>query len=293
MRVLITGSHGQLGKSLSKELCDSRIEFLALSRSELEIRSVSEVNAALDRFKPNYIVNTAAFTNVDRAESEGFECEDINARGPSVLAEACHRNKITLIQISTDYVFDGNKTTPYNEDDIVNPINNYGKSKALGEFNVEKALKNDYYILRTSWLYSEFGKNFAKTIARKAIESKAVVNVVSDQFGQPTFAGDLSLQIIKIMSQKPEAGIYNATNSGVASWFEFAQCIFEELGEDRDRVQPVSSSEIQSAAARPRYSVLSHKKWDKSGIAPMQDWRESLRRNIGFIGESVKGFKNS
>ena len=138
MRVLITGSHGQLGKSLSKELCDSRIEFLALSRSELEIRSVSEVNAALNRFKPNYIVNTAAFTNVDRAESEGFECEDINARGPSVLAEACHRNKITLIQISTDYVFDGNKTTPYNEDDIVNPINNYGKSR-----NVCRALPTD------------------------------------------------------------------------------------------------------------------------------------------------------
>ncbi len=289
MKVLITGSQGQLGKSLSRVLDERGVEYLALSRNELDIRSTADVNLVMNRFRPQYLVNAAAFTNVDRAEIEGAECESINAVGPKILAGASERYGCTLIQISTDYVFDGKKNTPYLEEDVVNPINHYGRSKVLGEINVKDILKENFYILRTSWLYSEFGKNFAKTMIKKALASNEIVQVVTDQCGQPTFAGDLSNQIFEIMTKKPEWGVYNATSSGAASWFEFAKYIFEEIGEDGDRVQPITSKELQLTAERPRYTVLNQDKWQRNGMSPIQNWQKSTHDNIGLISQSLKG----
>jgi dTDP-4-dehydrorhamnose reductase len=292
MKILVTGSKGQLGNSLSDTFDSLGIECFSFPRTELDIRDSKNVNAVVRKVKPNYIINTAAFTDVDRAESEAVECESVNSLGPRVLAEASLEHGCTLVQISTDYVFDGKKGAPYHEHDVRNPINTYGKSKALGESNIEEVLKDNYYILRTSWLYSKYGKNFAKTMAKKALESKETVRVVADQFGQPTFAGDLSSQIHKMLDESPAFGIYNATNSGVATWFDFAQCIFEELGEDKNRVLPISSSEFERAASRPQYSALADGKWIQSGLEPLPEWRKSVVENIHLIAESLQSLDN-
>jgi dTDP-4-dehydrorhamnose reductase len=289
MKVLITGSNGQLGRCLTQELDALGITKFAFSRNDLDIRNEIDVRSTVREFKPDYIVNSAAFTAVDKAESEYHEVNQVNSIGPLNLAIAAKENNCRLIHISTDYVFDGDKKEPYSEENPTNPVNVYGRTKVEGEENIKGVLQDNYYIFRTSWLYSEHGRNFAKTMVKKALETKDLVSVVADQYGQPTYAGDLAIQLIKVMQQSPEFGIYNATNSGETNWYEFARMIFVSIGENENRIKSLSSNEYITDAVRPKYSVLTNNKWQSTTISPMRDWGLALNENIGKICASVKG----
>jgi dTDP-4-dehydrorhamnose reductase len=289
MKVFITGSNGQLGRSLTQKLDALGITKFAFSRNDLDIRNESDVRSTVREFKPDYIVNSAAFTAVDKAESEYHEANQVNSIGPLNLAIAAKENNCRLIHISTDYVFNGDKKEPYSEEDPTNPVNVYGRTKVEGEENIKGVLQDNYYIFRTSWLYSEHGRNFAKTMVKKALETNDLVSVVADQYGQPTYAGDLAIQLIKVMQQSPECGIYNATNSGETNWYEFARKIFVSIGENENRIKSLSSNEYITDAVRPKYSVLTNNKWQSTNISPMRDWGLALNENIGKISASVKG----
>lgn len=288
MKVLITGAEGQLGRKLKEVLSTTNFEIMSLSRSELDITQTEQVDYLINSTKPDWVINTAAYTNVDGAESEPEKAHSINASGPENLALSSVRNNARLIQISTDYVFDGKSKNPYEERDEKNPKSVYGTSKSMGEDKVIAAMDSNYYIVRTSWLYSEYKSNFAKFMVSRAINGLDKVEVVNDQFGQPTYAGDLALQLLNVIQNKPEFGIYHGTNSGRCSWHEYAQEIFTLAGEDPNRVQEISSLKLQRKAERPENSSLSHSQWSKSGLKEMRNWKEALHENFPQILETVK-----
>ena len=226
--ILVTGGNGQLAsciKDVEKQYDDLNIIYT----DHLEL-DIGELNQIQTFFKSNpqinYCINCAAYTAVDKAETEAEKAFEINATGAKNLAQVCNDHDAILIHVSTDFVFDGEKNEPYTETDVANPISVYGASKLQGEVEIQQALK-EYFIIRTSWLYSEYGNNFMKTMLRLA-ETRDGISVVSDQIGTPTYAGDLAEIIIQIINTKTEKyGIYHYSNEGVASWFEFAKEIFK------------------------------------------------------------------
>ena len=275
--ILVTGGNGQLAsciKDVEKQYDDLNIIYT--DHLELDICNLNQIQTF---FKSNpqidYCINCAAYTAVDKAETEAEKAFEINATGAKNLAQVCNDHDAILIHVSTDFVFDGEKNEPYTETDAANPISVYGASKLQGEVEIQQALK-EYFIIRTSWLYSEYGNNFMKTMLRLA-ETRDGISVVSDQIGTPTYAGDLAEIIIQIINTKTEKyGIYHYSNEGVASWFEFAKEIFK-LTKNKIKVNPIPSIEYLTPAKRPQFSVL-----DKAKI------KTDLQIKIPFWGDSLE-----
>lgn len=276
MRVLVTGANGQLGSALVA-LYSARPgdEVLGADLPELDITSATSIAAVMESFAPDVIINCAAWTAVDAAEEQESAAFAVNAEGPRVLATACVGRGTWLVQISTDYVFSGDATSPYPESTAGDPKSAYGRTKLAGEIAVRSVLPDAHYIVRTAWLYGLQGANFVKTMIRLSTE-RETVSVVTDQVGQPTYAADLAAQIIALIDARPPAGNFHATNGGQCSWFEFTQEIFRHLGEDTNRVLPTDSASFVRPAPRPAYSVLGHDAWAAAGIAPMRDWKSAL-----------------
>lgn len=273
--ILVSGSDGQLGNELKKlAVSFPSFHFVFLSRSQFPIDDINKVTYVFKEQQPDYLINCAAYTAVDNAESDSENAFRINAEAPFILAAACKENNAKLIHISTDYVFDGTAAEPYKEDAVTNPLTVYGSSKLEGE---KLVLQNDpsAIIIRTSWVYSSFGKNFVKTILR-LLNEKEEINVVNDQFGSPTYAADLATVIMRIInSAKWEEGVYHFCNNGVISWFDFANSI-KELSGSNSKVNPVPSSAYPTAAKRPSYSALDTRKINQIYNITPRNWQDSL-----------------
>ncbi|GAA1943243.1 dTDP-4-dehydrorhamnose reductase [Agromyces allii] len=271
MGILITGAAGMLGRDL--QLAFEGRDVTALGRSDLD---VTDAAAVLDAVAGHdIVVNAAAYTKVDDAETHEDEAYAINATGPANLAAAAREHGAKLVTVSTDYVFDGFATEPYAEDRPLDPINAYGRTKAAGEQLALAAHPDGTYVVRTAWLYGEHGPNFASTMLRIAAQ-RETWTVVDDQVGQPTWTLDLATRIREMLDADAPAGIYHGTNSGRTSWFGFARAVLEEAGLDPERIQPTTSAEFVRPAPRPAFSVLGHDAWRAAGLEPMRDWRAAL-----------------
>jgi dTDP-4-dehydrorhamnose reductase len=271
MRVLITGANGMLGRDLQAALAGH--EVTALARADLDVTDAAAVAAAVHGH--DAVVNCAAYTKVDDAETHEDLAYAVNATGPANLAAACAATGARLVTVSTDYVFDGDATEPYAEDLPRDPINAYGRTKAAGEELALAAHPAGTYVVRTAWLYGEHGPNFARTMLNLA-KTKDAWSVVDDQLGQPTWTADLASQIVALLDAGAPAGIYHGTNSGQATWYEFARAVLEESGLDPERITPTDSATFVRPAPRPSYSVLGHDAWAIAGIPEMRPWREAL-----------------
>jgi dTDP-4-dehydrorhamnose reductase len=288
MTWLITGGAGQLGLALQAELTSQGINYLAKNSSQLDITNPLLVAELVDSIKPEVIINAAAWTDVDGAEINEFAAFQVNAIGPQNLAISAKKAGARLVQVSTDYVFSGDSTAPWGENAEHNPRSVYGSTKSAGEKFVLSELPGASYVVRTAWLYSADRKNFAKTMTKLALSGAGEVRVVNDQVGQPTFATDLAKQIVNLVLSNGPNGIYHGTNSGQATWFEFAQEIFKFVGADASRIIPVSTSEFPRPAKRPSYSVLGHDNWAKTKVAPMRDWRIALAEAMPAVISAVE-----
>ena len=283
MVVLVAGANGQLGQSIqfiAKNYND--IQFVFCSSSDLDITNKNNCKSVFNASKPDYCINAAAYTAVDKAETELEKAHLINVIGAQNLAEACKDFGTTLIHISTDFVFDGNKSVPYAEEDATNPQSIYGQTKLDGEKAIREVLDN-YFIIRTSWVYSQFGNNFMKTILRLAKE-RTSLGIVSDQIGTPTNAVDLAETLVKIIlftslskgeSQGEAFGLYNFSNDGECSWYDFAQKIIEKNNINID-LQPIPTTSYPTPAQRPKYSVLDKSKIKNTFGIEIKSWEESL-----------------
>ncbi len=251
-KILVTGANGQLGKSLQSIAGEySQHEFIFLSKSDLDITNQSQLKNTFKKHQPDYCINCAAYTNVEQAETEPKKAFLINAEGVKYLAENCAQMGCVLIQISTDYVFDGEKKAPYTIADVPNPVNQYGKSKLKGEQYI-KELLTQYYIVRTSWLYHEtFGKNFYKTIIEKAKKEK-VLYVTDSQTGCPTNTVNVAYFLLSLINEQAPYGMYHFSDDEVMTWFDFAKKI---VAQNSLKVE-VNPKEIITKAKRPKYSVL-------------------------------------
>lgn len=282
MKILVTGSKGQLGSSLRRVFDnDPAIDATYTNHDTLDITDRDAVYRFLGDNKFDIVVNCAAYTAVDKAESDEILASALNTGAVGNLAEAAVKNGTRVIHISTDYVFSGQGCRPYEENDEPYPQSIYGRTKLEGEALLTSFCQNAL-IIRTAWLYSEFGGNFVKTMLRLA-ETRPEINVVADQIGTPTYAGDLAEAIHRIVSSgewKP--GIYHFTDEGVASWYDFTKAIFEIAGRDV-KVNPIKTSEYPTQAKRPLYSVLSKKKIKKAFGLEIPYWRDSLKTCISQL----------
>jgi dTDP-4-dehydrorhamnose reductase len=288
MSWMIAGGSGQLGIAVSQELDKLGIAFDAWGSKDLDITQSSTVIEVLEKLSPKVIINCAAWTDVDGAESHEIDASRVNSDGPENLALAAKLSNSKLIHVSTDYVFSGESQTPWQIEDEINPQSAYGRTKAYGESRVLAAYPENSFVVRTAWLYSPWGKNFAKTMTKLALKGDGVVRAVNDQVGQPTSASDLAKLLVELGLSTSPAGIYHGTNSGQATWFEFAQEIFKLADADVGRVIPVSSNEYPRPAKRPSYSVLSHDAWASTSVEPLRDWRIALADAMPAIISAVE-----
>ena len=271
VRWLVVGANGMLGTELMGLLAQRKVRGVDLP--EIDITRPESVAAVVNNV--DVVVNCAAYTAVDNAEEAEATAFSVNATGPSVLARRCAEIGARMVQISTDYVFDGSSPQPYSEDAQPNPQSAYGRTKLAGEWAVRAELPDAHWILRTAWLYGEFGPNFVKTMV--TLEgSKPELAVVDDQHGQPTWARHLAARIIELSDADVPAGTYHATSSGATTWFGFTRSIFEEIGADPERVQPTTTEAFPRPAKRPANSVLGHQGWAAVGLEPLPDWRDAL-----------------
>jgi dTDP-4-dehydrorhamnose reductase len=283
MKILITGSNGQLGTELIARYLDRpQDEVFVGDLPDLDITSELSVASVFSKIAPELVINCAAWTAVDAAEEKESSAFTVNAEGPAILATYCARAGARMVQISTDYVFAGDAHEPYSENADAQPVTAYGRTKFAGENFVRELLPENHVIIRTAWLYSPTGHNFVKTIIR-AQKEQETLRVVTDQIGQPTCAGELADQIISLLDTYQGSGTFHGTSSGVTSWFEFARAIMSEIGQDPERVLPTDSSSYVQAAPRPAYSVLGHLGWALVGMEPMRDWRIALHDAIPTI----------
>jgi dTDP-4-dehydrorhamnose reductase len=283
MKILVTGSNGQLGTELVNRYSDRpNDELFVGDLPDIDITSELSIASTFASIAPDIVINCAAWTAVDAAEEKESSAFTVNAEGPAILATYCARAGARLVQISTDYVFEGDASEPYREDSQPGPITAYGRTKLAGENFVRELLPDNHLVIRTAWLYSPTGHNFVKTIV-KAQRDRETLSVVTDQIGQPTSASDLADQIVTLLDTYSGSGIFHGTNSGVTSWFEFARAIMTEIGEDPERILPTDSSSYVQLAPRPAYSVLGHHGWAAVGMDPMRDWRVALHEAIPDI----------
>jgi dTDP-4-dehydrorhamnose reductase len=282
---LVTGAAGMLGRDLIGILRSQGEEVIALTRADLDITDEAAVREAVVRYQPTVVVNSAAWTAVDSAETHESEALAVNGHGAANLAAACRAVGAQLIHVSTDYVFGGEATKPWAEDDLPLPRSAYGRSKLAGERAVLSQLPEAGYVVRTAWLYGEHGPNFVQTMVRLEA-SQPTVDVVTDQHGQPTWTRDVACQLVALARSGARPGIYHATSSGETSWFGLAQEVFRLSGADPDRVRPTTSSQYRRPAPRPAYSVLGHDAWTAAGLPPIQDWRRALQEAMSSLTPS-------
>ncbi len=275
--ILVTGGKGQLAScinDLSKK--KSEFTFIFVDSDVLDITRKEDVVSFFKKNKFNYCINCAAYTAVDKAEMESAIAKKVNEKGAQYLAESCKINNTIFIQISTDFVFDGHHSIAYKEEDIANPLSIYGETKLNGELQIQKTL-SQYFIIRTSWLYSEHGNNFLKTMLRLGNE-KEQISIVADQIGTPTYAGDLAEVILKIIFQgNTTFGLYHFSNEGVASWYDFAQAIFNET-QNKIKIIPIKTTEYPTPAKRPEFSVMDKSKIKINLNIEIPYWRDSLKK---------------
>ena len=280
MTILVTGGNGQLGCALRLASAESRHHFVFTDIEELDITSNTAVEAFFCRDKFDVVVNCAAYTAVDLAEDNEEQANLINHKAVAILADACKHHNATLVHISTDYIFSGNADTPYNEESEPAPINIYGRTKLAGERAILES-GCEYIILRTAWLYSQFGRNFVKTI-RELTATRSEIRVVADQIGTPTYAGDLAEAITYIINsgQLSKCGIYNYSNEGVCSWYDFAVEIARQSGNLGCKINPCATADYPTKARRPQYSVLDKSKFVATFGLAIPEWRESLSKVV-------------
>jgi dTDP-4-dehydrorhamnose reductase len=289
MRILITGKNGQLGKSIKKVVSQYKQgnEFIFVGRNELDLSDERDINTYFISHNFDVIINCAAYTAVDRAESEFNLADKINRIAVKQLAAIANNQGAKLIHISTDFIFDGKSDKPYIESDNTNPVNNYGKTKLAGESELIKIMPNNAVIIRTGWVYSEFRNNFVDTMLRLSI-SRDNLKVINDQIGSPTYAGDLALAIVdiiysgKLLIDTFPTQIYHYTNLGQCSWYEFAQAIFSCSDISCD-VSPIPTEEYPLPAKRPKFTVLNKDKIIKTFNLDIPKWEESLKQCIELI----------
>jgi dTDP-4-dehydrorhamnose reductase len=274
---MITGAGGMLGQDLVIALEQAAHYVIGLTHRELDIADETAVRAALREHHPDIVVNCAAWTRVDDAETHEAEALAINGHGAGHVAAACADNGARLMQISSDYVFGGDTPRPYSEADATCPRTAYGRTKLAGEQAVRQLLPRTGYVLRTAWLYGAHGPNFVRTMIRLERE-RATVAVVNDQHGQPTWTVDVAGAIITLERSRVGAGVYHVSSSGSVTWFGLAREIFGLLGADPARVKPIMTSEYPRPAPRPACSVLGHDAWTAAGLEPLSNWQVSLRR---------------
>lgn len=282
LRILVAGGGGMLAHDLVPALRAAGHMVTALGRADLDVTDPAECVAGVAGH--DMVVNAAAWTAVDDAESYEAEAFAVNALGAANLARAARHADARLVQISTDYVFDGQATEPYAADALPAPRSAYGRTKLAGEWAIT-ALHIDVWIVRTAWLYGAGGPNFVETMRRLAAE-RETLSVVDDQLGQPTSTADLSDLLVRMIAGRAPTGTYHGTSSGQTSWHGFARAIFEKLDLDPERVQPTTTAAFPRPAPRPAYSVLSHESLEAAGIAPIHDWRAGL---TGYLAPQTVG----
>ena len=295
MVALVTGAKGQLGQSIQFIASNyPQIKFVFCSSADLDISNLESCQSVFSKIKPNYCINAAAYTAVDKAESEPKKAHLINVIGAKNIAEVSKKNNTILLHISTDFVFDGNKKSvtlsavevPYTEEDIPNPTSVYGQTKLDGEKAIQTTFEN-HYIIRTSWVYSQYGNNFMKTMLRLASERDSI-SVVNDQIGTPTNAVDLAEVLIKIIltdNRQPTTdnfGIYNFSNEGQCSWYDFAKNIFE-VNNIKINLNPIPTASFPTPTKRPKYSVLDKTKIKRTFGLEIKNWEESLAQITSSI----------
>jgi dTDP-4-dehydrorhamnose reductase len=283
--ILVTGANGQLANEIKIVVPQHpQFQYIFTTKEELAIENTAAVKSFFEKNKIDFCINCAAYTAVDKAESETEKAFLVNANAVGNLANICNIYQTKLIHISTDYVYDGNANTPLKENSKTKTLNIYGESKLKGE---ELAIEEDpsTLIIRTSWVYSSFGNNFVKTMLR-LFKEKNEINVVADQYGSPTYAADLAQVIMELVDRinrgKKFSGIFNYCNEGIISWFEFAEAI-KVLSSSTCRINPVSTSEYKTAAKRPQYSVLDTSKIKESLKIPIPFWKDSLQKCIQVL----------
>jgi dTDP-4-dehydrorhamnose reductase len=287
-RWLITGSYGQLGTDLQKVLAESPDDLVkAVDVDVLDITDSLAVGQAFADFRPDVVVNAAAYTAVDKAETDEDTAYKVNATGPAVLAAAAAHAGTRLIHVSTDYVFAGDGDRPYEVDDAPAPKSAYGRTKLAGEVAVRELLPENSYVVRTAWVYGAKGANFVKTMARLE-KTNETVSVVDDQRGSPTWSFDLARALVELARSSAPPGTYHCTGTGDTTWHGFTQAIFSELGADPSRVLPTTSDQFVRPAPRPAYSVLSDSAWREAGLSPMPHWRDALRSAFTAAGDELR-----
>ena len=283
MNILITGCNGQLGNEMQMlEKEHPEHTFFNTDVAELDITDQNAIERFVNEHSIDGIVNCAAYTAVDKAEDNEALCQKLNAEAPAYLAHAVGQRGGWMIQISTDYVFDGTKHIPYMEDDDTCPNSVYGRTKLVGELNVQKLCERSM-IIRTAWLYSTFGNNFVKTMIRLGHE-KSELGVIFDQIGTPTYARDLAVCIMTAITQGVKPGIYHFSNEGVISWYDFTKAIHRIAGITSCHVRPLHTSEYPTPATRPHYSVLDKTKIKQTYGIEVPYWEDSLRECIERLG---------
>ena len=299
LALLITGCKGQLGSELSRRAL--RAPDVAFARGidlpEVDLTDPFAVRDTVEEWarvvrsdSPSHrmvVLNPAAYTAVDRAEEDEETAYAVNAAAPALLATACSSVGARLLQLSTDYVFPGDATAPYEPQDPTGPRSAYGRTKLAGEEAVRAVLPDASWIVRTAWLYGAGGPNFVKTMARLE-RIRDTVSVVDDQVGSPTWAGDLAERLLALSRSEAPPGTYHATNQGSVTWCGFTRAIFEELGADPARVLPLTSAEYPQQAPRPAYSVLSPAAWHGAGLPPFPGWREALAEAFRVEGDALR-----
>jgi len=273
LKILITGAKGMLSSDLVKVLSTEH-EITGLSHQELDVTNKRDVDICINDNKPDVVIHAASYTDVDGCESNRELAFQVNADGAKNVALVCRETGSAMVYVSTDYVFDGEKSSPYIEEDKPNPINVYGKSKLAGENHV-KSILDRYYIVRTSWLFGKNGKNFVKTILRLSQE-KNKLKVVNDQIGSPTYTLDLA-RAIKVLLNKPSFGYYHVSNQGSCSWYDFAREILKQNGFNDVKVTPISTEEFKRTANRPKYSVLNCQKFMDEFGYNLRNWQDGLK----------------
>jgi dTDP-4-dehydrorhamnose reductase len=291
MKWLITGAGGKLGRALLAELTAEGVSADAVAaprREALDITDARSVRTAVERHDPDIVVNCAAWTAVERAEDEERQARRVNGDAVRYLVEACRRQGSRLVHVSTDYVFGGERRTPYPEDAMPAPRNAYGRSKLAGEHAVRTGLPDRGVVLRTAWLHGGHGRDFVRTmLAREA--SQDVVDVVDDQWGQPTRAADVAARIVELSRLPAATGVFHATNAGATTWNGFCREIFRLIGADPGRVRRISSAALAGPVQRPEYTVLGHGRWAEVGLTPLPHWRDALRLSLPTPARVVPG----
>lgn len=283
-KIVVIGAGGQLGQCLKTVAGQLNIENIFFpDEGGANILDIAQLNDLLEREAAKYVINCAAYTAVDKAEDEFETAKAINETGAANLAQACKAHEATLIHISTDFVFEGNEVKLLTEEDVTEPISVYGQTKLDGEKAITAVLK-EHYILRTSWLYSEFGNNFTKTMLKLGAE-RDELNIIADQVGTPTYGIDLANTIFQIIAaEQQQYGLYHYSNEGVTSWYDFAKAIFE-LSNTKVKVNPIPGSAYPTKAKRPGFSVMDKTKIKQTFKLEIPYWRDSLEECIGRIKE--------